>query len=59
MNPVFTWQERHYYALLRERDELRYQIELYSGWIAKKERRIGNIEVELAKFERKEGEAAE
>lgn len=53
MKPVYTRQELHYFALLRERDELRYQIELYSGWIAEKQRRIGNIETEMAKLERK------
>lgn len=53
MSPVFTRQERLYYALLRERDELRYQVELYNGWIADKLRRIGHIEAEMTKLERK------
>lgn len=51
--------ERLYYALLRERDELTYQIGLYNGWIEKKRSRIEYINGELTKYERKSTEDTE
>lgn len=45
--------DRFYHTLLRERDELTYQIGLYSGWIAQKKRRIERIDEQLTESERK------
>jgi len=59
MKPVFTRQERYKFALLRERDELTYQIGLYSGWIAQKQRRIAHIDEQISEMERKAGDEAE
>lgn len=51
--------ERRYYALLRERDELTYQIGVWNGFIEKKRARIEYIDEELTKYERRKTEDAE
>lgn len=54
-----TEAERRYFALLRERDELSYQIGLYNGWIDKKRDRIEYIDGELTMYTRKSTEDSE
>lgn len=57
MNVPLT--NRRYYALLRERDELMYQIDIWRGFIDKRNARLAEIDRQLAEIERKEGGASE
>jgi len=44
---------RRYYALLRERDELTYQIGIWQGFIDKRNARLAEIDRQLAEYETK------
>ena len=51
MRREYTQSERLYFSLQRERDELRYQVELYRGFIDKKNARLAEIDRQLAEME--------
>jgi len=48
--------DRLYYALLRQRDELRYQVEMQTKWLAEKQAKLADVEARIAEYERKGGD---
>ncbi|MFF2886681.1 hypothetical protein [Paenibacillus sp. NPDC057967] len=44
--------DRLYASLLRQRDELRYQIERQETWLSEKRAKLAQLDVQIAEYER-------